>query len=43
MLVLYPGYIVSPSGSPLGLIYGFVDGFISVALIGRIYNKGVKA
>jgi len=39
---LYPGYAISPSGSFLGLIYGFVDGFISGALIGWIYNKVVK-
>jgi hypothetical protein len=39
---LYPGYTISPSGSLLGLIYAFIDGFISGALIGWIYNKVVK-
>lgn len=36
---IYPGYTISPLGSFLGLFYGFLDGFISAALIGWIYNK----
>lgn len=39
---IYPGYTISPIGSFLGLIYGFVDGLISAALIGLIYNKITK-
>ena len=39
---LYPGYTILPSGSLLGLMYGFVDGSISGALIRWIYNKIVK-
>jgi hypothetical protein len=36
---VYPGYTITPAGSFLGLFYGFLDGFISAALIGWIYNK----
>lgn len=36
---IYPGYSISPLGSILGLIYGFLDGLISGSLIGYIYNK----
>lgn len=39
---IYPGYTITPLGSFLGLSYGFADGFVSVALIGYIYNKLVK-
>ncbi len=36
---IYPGYSITPVGSILGLVYGFVDGLISGALVGWIYNK----
>lgn len=36
---IYPGYTISPSGSFLGLFYGFLDGFISASIIAWIYNK----
>lgn len=36
---IYPGYSISPIGSFLGLIYGFLDGLISGFFIGLIYNK----
>lgn len=36
---IYPGYTISPIGSLLGLLYGFLDGLISASLIGWIYNK----
>lgn len=39
---IYPGYRISPAGSFLGLIYGFLDGMISAALIAWIYNKVAK-
>lgn len=39
---IYPGYEISPLGSFLGLLYGFIDGFVSAALIGWIYNKIAK-
>jgi hypothetical protein len=38
---IYPGYSISPGGSFLGLIYGFLDGFIAGAVIAWIYNKVV--
>lgn len=34
----YPGYSVSVGGSVVGLIYGFVDGFVWLFLLGWIYN-----
>jgi hypothetical protein len=36
---IYPGYSISPGGSLLGLIYGFIDGFIAGAVIAWVYNK----
>lgn len=36
---IYPGYTISPLGSLLGLFYGFLDGLVSAALIGWIYNR----
>jgi len=36
---IYPGYTVSPLGSFIGLIYGFIDCLIIGTLIGWIYNK----
>lgn len=39
---IYPGYTISPVGSFLGLLYGFLDGFVSAGLIGLIYNKIVN-
>lgn len=36
---IYPGYTISPSGSLVGLLYGFADGFICALLIALIYNK----
>lgn len=36
---IYPGYSITPLGSFLGLIYGFLDGLISATLIGWIYNR----
>jgi hypothetical protein len=35
---IYPGYSITPSGSFLGFMYGFLDGLISATLIGLIYN-----
>jgi hypothetical protein len=39
---IYPGYSITPAGSFLGLAYGFLDGLISGALIGWIYNRIAK-
>ncbi|MEW6409969.1 MAG: bacteriophage holin [Nitrospirota bacterium] len=36
---IYPGYKITPARSFLGLIYGFIDGFIAGGLVGLIYNK----
>ena len=36
---LYPGYTISPLGSFLGLVYGFIDLFIGGMLLGWIYNR----
>ena len=35
---IYPGYTITPVGSFLGLLYGFLDGLISATLIGWLYN-----
>jgi hypothetical protein len=40
---IYPGYTITPLGSFLGLVYGFIDGLVSGTVIGWIYNKLVKA
>ncbi|MDH4230399.1 MAG: bacteriophage holin [Nitrospirota bacterium] len=40
---IYPGYAITPAGSFLGLLYGFLDGFVSAVLIGWIYNKAASA
>ncbi|RMG05981.1 MAG: hypothetical protein D6726_00270 [Nitrospirae bacterium] len=39
---IYPGYSISPLGSVLGFVYGFLDGLISVTIIGWIYNRLVS-
>jgi len=39
---IYPGYSITPIGSFVGMFYGFLDGFVSAALIGWIYNKIIK-
>jgi hypothetical protein len=38
MLGLYPGYSISPLGSIIGMVYGFVDFFVIFYLVGRLYN-----
>ena len=35
---VYFGYSVSPRGSVIGFFWGFVDGVISGAILGWIYN-----
>ena len=35
---LYPGFDLSTKGTFLGLIYGFIDGFVSFYIIGWLYN-----
>ena len=36
---IYPFYTITPLGSFLGLLYGFLDGLVSGTVIGWIYNK----
>ncbi len=36
---IYPGYSISPWGSILGLLYGFLDLFIMGSITGWLYNK----
>jgi len=36
---LYPGYTISPIGSLLGLLYGFIDAFIGGAILAWLYNR----
>jgi hypothetical protein len=36
---IYPGYTISPTGSIIGLIYGFADLFIMGGITGWIYNR----
>jgi hypothetical protein len=39
---IYPGYTISPAGSFIGLLYGFLDLFIMGTIVGWIYNKIVR-
>jgi hypothetical protein len=39
---IYPGYTITPLGSFLGLLYGFLDGLIGGSVIGWIYNRIAK-
>jgi hypothetical protein len=34
----YPGYAVTPLGSLIGLVWGFVDGLICGAIFAWLYN-----
>ncbi len=36
---IYPGYTISPLGSVIGFIYGFLDLFTMGILAGWIYNR----
>jgi hypothetical protein len=36
---IYPGYSITLGGGIIGLLYGFIDGFVGGAIIGWIYNK----
>ncbi len=35
---LYPGYDLSIVGTFIGLVYGFVDGFVCLFIFGWLYN-----
>ncbi len=39
---IYPGYTITPLGSLLALIYGFIDGFVFGAVTGWLYNRFSK-
>ncbi len=39
---IYPGYSVSLIGSCLGLVYGFLDGFVACVLFAWLYNRLAK-
>lgn len=36
---IYPGYGATYVGSVAGLIYGFIDGFVGLFILGWLYNK----
>jgi hypothetical protein len=36
---VYPFYTISPLGSLLGLIYGFIDGLITGGALAWLYNR----
>ncbi|HHN65843.1 MAG TPA: hypothetical protein ENK09_10830 [Nitrospirae bacterium] len=39
---IYPGYSITPLGSFLGLVYGFIDGLVSGAIVAFIYNRLIE-
>jgi len=39
MADVYPGFQVSYVGSLIGLVYGFLDGFVGLYILGWLYNK----
>ncbi len=39
---VYPGYRVSPEGSVIGLLWGFVDGLAAAGIFGLLYNLFAK-
>ncbi len=39
---IYPGYTITPAGSLLVLVYGFIDGFVVGAAVGWLYNLFAK-
>jgi len=39
---VYPGYSVTAGGSFLGLVYGFIDGYVGCWLFAALYNKLLK-
>lgn len=36
---IYPGFNLSTMGSFFGLVYAFIDGFVSIFIFGWLYNK----
>jgi hypothetical protein len=39
---VYPGYTISPAGSIIGFLYGFIDLLIFGTIVGWVYNKIAK-
>ena len=39
MASIYLGYSISWGGSFVGLVYGFIDGFVGLFIFGWLYNK----
>jgi hypothetical protein len=39
----YIGYTISGMGAFVGLVYGFIDGFIGLFLLAWVYNKLIKS
>lgn len=39
LIGIYPKYRITYAGSILGLIYGFIDGYVGLYLLAWIYNK----
>jgi hypothetical protein len=35
---VYPGFHVSISGAFIGLVYGFIDGFVALWILGLLYR-----
>lgn len=42
MVGTYPWYSITPTGALVGLVMGFIDGFIGCALLALIYNFFAK-
>jgi len=39
MASIYPGYSISLSGSIIGMLYGFIDGFAGLYVLAWLYNR----
>ncbi|MBD3259191.1 hypothetical protein GF371_01010 [Candidatus Woesearchaeota archaeon] len=39
---VYPGYTITWGGAFVGLIYGFLDGFIGIVIVVWLYNYFAK-
>jgi hypothetical protein len=39
---VYPGYSITLTGSFIGLVYGFFDGFFCGVIFAWIYNKAAR-
>jgi uncharacterized membrane protein len=39
----FPGYTISPAGCAIGMVWGFVYGFLAGAAVAVLYNYFVRA